>query len=87
MKRTRLRRIGKRKQREIKALQAFRSALLKRAGQRCERCGERRDLHAHHRIPKGRGGTNDPENGHLLCMRCHGAIHDHLVEDWRDWIG
>lgn len=87
MKRTSIRRIGKRKLRERKELRAFRSAALERAGYACERCGETQNLHAHHRIPRGRGGTNSPENGSCLCQTCHGACHDHVVPDWREWIG
>jgi 5-methylcytosine-specific restriction endonuclease McrA len=87
MKRTRLRLQGARKKRELRELQHFRTEIYKRAGYACERCGSTRDLHPHHRVPKSRGGSNDPENGHCLCSWCHRLIHDHAVPDWRTWIG
>lgn len=87
MKRTALKRVGARKKREMKELQRFRIEVLKAAGFACERCGGTQDLHPHHRVPKSRGGSNDPSNGHCLDFNCHRLVHDHAVPDWRDWIG
>lgn len=87
MKRSRLRPVGARKKRELLELQRFREEVFRKAGFQCERCGETRDLHAHHRIPKGRGGSNRPLNGACLCWGCHREVHDHTVDDWRDWLG
>ncbi len=86
MKRTRLRRLGKRKMRDLEALKLFREGVLARDNYECQRCGERRNLHPHHILPKSRGGTNDVENGVTLCFTDHRLIHDHAVPDWRDWI-
>lgn len=85
MKRTRLRRIGARKKREMEELVEFRREVLLRAGHQCECCGGRADLHAHHRLPKSRGGSNNPSNGACLCFRCHREAHDH-IGSWRRWI-
>ena len=46
--------------------------VLERDNYQCQRCGDTRDLHIHHRLPRGRGGTHDPENLVTLCgWRCH----------------
>jgi hypothetical protein len=37
----------------------------------CRRIFESDHVQADHRIPKSRGGTNDPMNFHDLCMKCH----------------
>lgn len=86
MKRTRLRRVGARTARERAALMAFRAAIQDRAQGHCERCGERGELHAHHILPRSRGGKHTPENGAFLCWRCHAAVHDHTAEDWKAWV-
>jgi hypothetical protein len=31
--------------------------------------------HAHHVLPRGRGGDDDPENGRWLCWEAHDAVH------------
>lgn len=77
---------GRRAEREEEALKAFRGVVLHRAGWACERCGRTHGLHAHHILPRARGGKHDPANGACLCSRCHGQVHDHVVEDWRRWV-
>jgi 5-methylcytosine-specific restriction endonuclease McrA len=37
----------------------------------CVRCGSRRRLQVHHRVPLRDGGTNELGNLELLCGRCH----------------
>lgn len=74
----------------------FRVLVLARAQHRCERCGriaphgchfESPDfIHAHHRLPRGRGGKHELTNGIALCGRCHSAVHDHTVVDWPAWL-
>ena len=56
----------------------FRAVVLARASGRCERCGSREDVEAHHRLPLHSGGTNSPANGAALCRRCHRDAHRHL---------
>lgn len=65
---------------------AFRTAVLRGADYQCERCGHRSDLQAHHFIPRSRGGSDHPSNGVCLCFYCHRAVHDHAIDDWREWI-
>lgn len=81
----RLRQVGKRAKRESHELIAFRLAVLKRAGWQCERCWRVQGLHAHHILPRSRGGTHDPDNGACLCWRCHFDVHERR-EPWRPWI-
>jgi 5-methylcytosine-specific restriction protein A len=52
---------------------AFRAAVLKRAGYRCERCGRSGcRLFADHVIERADGGAlHDPNNGRCLCGSCH----------------
>lgn len=75
---------------------AFKSAVLARAGNRCERCGGlgpkidgRRLLDAHHVLSRARGGPHEPWNGAALCGGadgCHLRAHAHLIPDWREWL-
>jgi 5-methylcytosine-specific restriction endonuclease McrA len=52
--------------------------VLARAGWRCERCGSRGPLIAHHVVPLERGGDNDPRNGASLCIGCHNRLAHRL---------
>ena len=38
-------------------------------------CGHTRHLEIHHKIPRSRGGTNDPSNLSVLCSACHSLQH------------
>jgi hypothetical protein len=75
-----------------KTQKVFRAEVIRRAEGYCQRCREPFPdymLDAHHMIPRGRGGTDDPENGRALCngpAGCHMLVEDHNVPDWRDWI-
>lgn len=83
-----LRKRGARAEREAEALDRFRDAVLARAGDQCERCAAREPwvrIHAHHKLPRARGGTHDPANGAALCATCHAAVHDMSALDWRRW--
>lgn len=86
MKRTRLRRVGKRKKAELGELRTFRIEVFEWAGYRCERCGSDRNLHPHHIFPKGRGGSNDRSNGLAICWDEHRLVHDDLIQDAALWI-
>lgn len=53
-----------------------RAVIHERAQGYCERCGEKRGTEAHHRRPRGIGGTrrastNKPSAGLWLCGGCH----------------
>lgn len=52
----------------------FARAVKRRAGGRCERCGAKGSLVAHHRVGLAQGGTDDPANGEALCEACHGLV-------------
>ena len=45
-----------------------------RSGARCESCGTREDLVAHHRIPRRLGGPDSLENLVALCRTCHPTV-------------
>ena len=88
MKRSRLRRTGKRRERALEEAQKWREEVLARAEDRCERCGSTYRLHAHHRKGRNRCTSEemwDPENGSALCWLCHDEVHRH-EGDWRAWI-
>jgi 5-methylcytosine-specific restriction protein A len=48
----------------------------------CQNCGRRGgpygdvELHAHHVVPKGRGGSHRVSNLVTLCGACHRAVHN-----------
>lgn len=59
-----------------------------RDGGKCLKClGEATDIH--HRIPRGMGGTSDPERNYglanlvSLCRECHAWAHDDPQEAYR----
>lgn len=92
-RRTGLRPVGGRGAARRERLDAVRAKLLDIAGHRCERCGERETktnpLGLHHIRPRSRGGSDDETNLAVLCHGvggCHGLVHDHLVDDWMDWV-
>jgi 5-methylcytosine-specific restriction endonuclease McrA len=52
--------------------QQFRTAVLRAAGGRCERCGSTDRVETHHLVPVANGGQHDPAlNGAALCWKCH----------------
>jgi 5-methylcytosine-specific restriction endonuclease McrA len=48
-----------------------RHLLLERAGHQCQRCGSTDSLEVDHIVPVSHGGTNEDENGLVLCKACH----------------
>ncbi|MDB2275873.1 HNH endonuclease [Halorubrum ezzemoulense] len=58
-----------------------RKAVLKRDGFQCQNCGSKEgpdgssQLHAHHIVPKSKGGTHRQSNLTTLCEDCHNSIH------------
>lgn len=60
-----------------------RAALAERSQGRCEACGRARAEHAHHREPRGAGGTSTSDAHGLanlvhLCPPCHGRVEAHV---------
>lgn len=55
----------------------LRQQVVARAHERCERCGQWcADWgHAHHRIPRSRGGQWTLENIEYVCPSCHREAH------------
>lgn len=98
LKRSRMResRIAReRRDLEREVLAASAKVVIARARGRCERCGARcmgreRCLEVHHLVPRSRARgcawIHDVRNLAALCRACHGAIHAHLVADWRRWL-
>lgn len=56
---------------------AVRRRVLARDGQCCQApgCGRTTLLEVHHRLPRARGGGNDPDNLITLCHGCHRSLH------------
>jgi hypothetical protein len=53
----------------------FRAKVLWRDNYSCQHCGAKKDLNAHHIVPKMEGGTDTPQNGITLCKKCHDSLH------------
>lgn len=62
--------------------EARRSRVFRRDDWTCQRCGRaggRRgdaELHAHHKVPKSKGGSHNVSNLTTICDRCHAVEHD-----------
>lgn len=62
-----------------------RKHVYRRDGYQCQGCGRRgahrgdAELHAHHVVPKSRGGSHSTENLTTLCSDCHSRVHGHPV--------
>jgi len=53
-----------------------REAIKKRDNYQCRSCGaDDRQLHVHHIVPLGAGGSNAKSNLITLCEDCHGIVH------------
>lgn len=58
-----------------------RRRVYRRDGYSCQNCGAYggphggAELHAHHIVPKSKGGTDNLGNLRTLCKHCHNAIH------------
>lgn len=62
-----------------------RQLIRQRADDRCERCGQRFGTQAHHRRPRGAGGsrredTNTASNSGWMCSECHLWVESHRTE-------
>ena len=83
--RSRMRRVGKRKERELDAIKAFSKAVLKRDPV-CVRCAKRKATEAHHLVRKSRSvghkNAHHPDAGAGLCRACHAYVHDHPSPEW-----
>ena len=44
----------------------------------CNRCGSKKSMQLHHKIPKSQGGTNNLENLEPICFKCHKLEHPWL---------
>lgn len=54
----------------------IRKSVYARDNHTCQRCGATNtELHAHHLLPKSRGGPDIPENLATVCKDCHEDIH------------
>ncbi|WP_084064545.1 HNH endonuclease signature motif containing protein [Paenibacillus stellifer] len=65
---------SKRKRKNVSV--PIRELVYKRDKRRCCRCGNKKNLHIHHKIHVEDGGTNDPSNLELLCDLCHALEHE-----------
>ena len=52
-----------------------RKTLIAERGDKCELCGAKGTLHAHHIKPMKDGGTDDSKNLLLVCPSCHKKFH------------
>jgi len=59
---------------------ATRRKILAKYRHKCQRpgCNHTRYLQLHHRIPRSRGGSNDPDNLICLCQACHRLLHENM---------
>ena len=60
---------------------SIRKEVYKRDDYKCQNCGKEGsqganvELHAHHIVPKKKGGSDNKNNLKTLCVDCHNAIH------------
>lgn len=68
---------GRKDRAKAKVRKAVRKIRVSDAGECCERCGRwcGEDGHAHHRIPRSRGGEWTVENIQYICADCHETAH------------
>ena len=86
MKRTPLRRVGKRKKRTLSEWERAKRLVRAETGRHCERCGQHTNMPPHHKLPQSRGGGHERANLALLCFHCHRGAHDHSLPDWESWV-
>lgn len=62
-----------------------RKRVYRRDNYRCQNCSRKGghngdvELHAHHVVPKAKGGTHELSNLKTLCSECHNAIHGNTI--------
>ncbi|SDM18188.1 HNH endonuclease [Halogranum gelatinilyticum] len=62
-----------------------RKAVYRKDDYMCQHCGRKggprgnAELHAHHIVPKSRGGSHELDNLTTLCQSCHSDVHGHPV--------
>lgn len=54
----------------------IRREVLERDKHKCKKCGNRENLHVHHKTPIAQGGKNEMRNLVTLCRECHAKEHD-----------
>lgn len=54
----------------------WRQKVLWRDKYKCQHCGSKDELQAHHIIPRSKGGTNVVTKGITLCKKCHSDLHN-----------
>lgn len=59
----------------------IRRAIYQRDGYACALCGDPRNLHIHHVIPRSEGGGNCPHNLIALCRYCHALAHGTYLQE------
>jgi len=53
-----------------------RKRVYRRDNWECQGCGATGvELHAHHKIPRSVGGSDEPDNLITLCKGCHARLH------------
>jgi ATP-dependent DNA helicase RecQ len=53
----------------------LRHQVLRRDGWRCQSCGAKSNLEAHHQEFRSHSGDDSEENLITLCTACHAAVH------------
>lgn len=87
-RRTPLRAVGAKGQRDRREVDTARTELLFRSQGRCETRGYSPlctgyGIHAHHVIRRSQGGHNNANNLLWVCSMCHRKIHDNPAEALR----
>ena len=72
MKRSPLRRVSKKRQRELREYRELTSSFL--TDKVCEKCGRKRKLDVHHKAGRGRFYL-DVDTWMAVCRECHDYIH------------
>lgn len=73
-----MRRVSKKKARQLKMDKVIVHALFERSRGLCEECGnigDWRGLVNHEKVFKSHGGTVSLENSILVCAKCHSRFH------------
>lgn len=80
MKRTPLKRTGKKQTADTSEMRKARASLQARSNGVCEQCDAARATEAHHIKRKSQGGTNTLDNLVHLCGPCHWWVHANPAE-------